>query len=348
MKLANRGVRELESITASYDDYGKPRTWADYKEETERVQQKTAKLSKVALDRGVRQTLMDSTGRPSPEGFRKSAQAFVGPIMLRLKYQGLLRDVLVESPLEQGELPIYDFFNNMDHAFALNDYSGEVQIIRMEAGKLDVPLLRIMQAVTVPRSEVRAFKFDLIERIKQQMMENIMRKEDQRLFAALDLVISNHSRAELGEGYENYPDPEDYTIQNIGPFSPMTFAKAFAAIGRAQLPPESILINMGDYYDVFNWGVNAIGFAAVERLTDTGVMSNFGPGAFRPSPQMPRGKAYVLPPPEYVGWMPIGYGVTVDEVHEPLNDRYGYVASELIGYGVASPFGIVGVNKVAA
>lgn len=347
MKLASRAIEKSMQATAAIED-GRPKSWQDYENEVSATREQTRKMSKAALDRGVQSTLRDASGGVSASGLRKSAQAFVGPIMLRLKYEGVLRDVLLEKPLAQGELPIYDFFNNLGMGWALNDYSGQYQIERMEAGKLDIPLLRIGQAVTVPQAEVRAFSFDLIERIKQQMIENIMRKEDQRLFAAIDLAISDHARYELGPEYVNFPDINDYSQENIGPFSHMTFANAFATISRAQLAPSKILINIGDYYDVFNWGVNTISYAAVERITDTGVMSNYGPAMFRPSVTVKKGVAYVLPEPEYVGYVPIGYGVQVNEVHNPLADQYGYVASELLGYGVASAFGLHRTVKVAA
>lgn len=322
-----------------------PKTWEDYEplfKEAKAMEGKIPEATKTAM---VRAELLGADNTPNPMGFKKVGQQFIGPILVRLKYEGVTRDLLIEKPIPQGQLPVFPVFDNIGYAFVLNDYAGEVQAIRMEAKLFLVPLLRIAHRVIIPKAEVYSMNFDLVERCKQQMLENIMRKEDKRYYAAIDLAIAGYASAILGPEYDNYPNPSEYSINVTGAYTHMSFANAFRVVSQAQLYPSKILINVGDYFDVFNWGVNTLSYAAVERLTDTGVIPNYGPAQFKPSVTVPKGVGYVQPDPEYVGFFPIRWSVQVAEVHSPERGEYGWVMDEGCGFSIMNPRGLVKLTK---
>lgn len=322
-----------------------PKTWRDYEALVKQASQEGRRFSKTARDQIIRNTAIGADGMPSQSGLRKIGQQFIGPILVRLKYQGIVRDVLVEKTIPQGQLPVFPVWDHIGYAFVLNDYSGQVQAIRMEAKLFLVPLVRIGERVIIPKAEVMAMNFDIVERAKQQMLENIMRQEDRRYYFLLDKAIQDYQSTQIGPEYYNYPDPSEYSINVSGDFGPLNFVEAYRVISQAQLAPAKILINVGDYMDVFNWGLNAIGYAAVERLTDTGTMPRWGMAQFKPSVTVPKGVAYVQPDPEFVGFFPVRWSVHVNEQHDPAKGEYGWVMDEGVGFAIMNPRGLVRLQK---
>ncbi len=324
-----------------------PKTWKDYESLVKQAQATSGKFTKEAKDTAIRNTVLGMDGQPSLPGLHKVGQQFIGPILVRLKYEGVTRDLLLEKTIAQGQLPIFPVWDHIGYAFLLNDYSGEVQAVRMEAKLFQVPLVRIAARVIIPKAEVYAMNFDLVERAKQQMLENIMRREDRRYYTLLDLAISGYATEQLGPEYYNYPDPSEYSINVVGDFTHMSFADSFRVISQAQLMPSKILLNVGDYMDIFNWGVNTLSYAAVERLVDTGVLPRYGMADFKPSVTVPKGVSYVQPDPQYVGFFPQRWSVQVQEYHDPAKGEYGWVMDEGVGYAIMNPRGLVRLQKTA-
>jgi len=325
--------------------HGEPKTWRDYEGLVKQAQSQSSRFSKTAKDQMIRNEVLDVNGQPNLSGLRKVGQQFIGPILVRLKYEGVVRDLLIEKTIPQGQLPIFPVWDHIGYAFVLNDYSGEVQAVRMEAKLFPVPLVRIAARVIVPKAEVLAMNFDIVERCKQQMLENIMRREDRRYYALLDQTIADYGATQLGPEFFNYPDPSEYSISVTGAFTHLTFAEAFRVIAQAQLMPSKILLNVGDYMDVFSWGVNDISYAAVERLTDTGVLPRYGMADFKPSVTVEKGIAYVQPDPQFVGFFPQRWSVHVQEYHDPAKGEYGWVMDEGVGYAIMNPRGLVRIQK---
>jgi hypothetical protein len=328
-----------------------PKTWKDYAEQVKTAKASQDRWSKTAKDQMVKSHLVGADGMPNPAGFRKLGQQFVGPILVRLKYEGVTRDLLTERPLAQGALPIFSAWDHIGMAYVLNDYSGEVQVTRMEAKRFMAPLMRIAARVIIPKGEVYAMDFDLVERAKQQMLENIMRREDKRYYATLDSSIDDYIASTLPPEYEDafYPDSTtaNYDIAVAGgKYTHLAYVDAFGTIAQAQLMPSKILINVGDYMDVFQWSLNDIGYAAVERLTETGVLPHYGLADFKPSVTVAPGKSYVQPDPEYVGYFPVRYSVQVQEHHDPSKFEYGWVMDEEVGFVILNARGLIRLRKV--
>lgn len=322
-----------------------PKTWKDYEAVVKKAQSQQGKYSRAQKDDMIKNAVLDTMGDVNLSGLKKVGQQFIGPILVRLKYEGVVRDLLVEKPIPQGQLPIFPIWDHIGSAHVLNDYNGEVQASRMEGKYFQVPQVRIASRVIIPKAEVYSMNFDIVERSKQQMLENIMRREDRRYYTLLDLALSNYTSRLLGPEHYNYPDPDEYSISVNGDFTHMSFADAFRVISQAQLMPSKILLNVGDYMDVFNWGVNTLSYAAVERLTDTGVLPRYGMADFKPSVTVPKGVAYVQPEPQYVGFFPVRWNLQVEEYHDAAKGEYGWVMDEGVGFSILNARGIVRLAK---
>jgi len=76
-------------------------------------------------------------------GLQRLGQSMIGPIQLKLRYQGLLRNVLLEDTLEPGVPIEYDVLDDLGQAYQLHSNEGEVKITPFEGKRVPVALFRI-------------------------------------------------------------------------------------------------------------------------------------------------------------------------------------------------------------
>src|ERR1700689_4738696 len=74
---------------------------------------------------------------------RRIGQGMIGPIQIRLRYEGIVRNVLVEDTLERGPLMTYDILDDMGMAYVLNSTNAEVKITPFEGRQAFPQLFRI-------------------------------------------------------------------------------------------------------------------------------------------------------------------------------------------------------------
>jgi hypothetical protein len=74
---------------------------------------------------------------------RRLGQGMIGPIQLKLRYQGMLRNVLLEDPLTPGIPVEYDILDELGQAYILHGNEGEVKVTPFEGKKAPVRLFRI-------------------------------------------------------------------------------------------------------------------------------------------------------------------------------------------------------------
>ena len=64
-------------------------------------------------------------------GSVKLGEAMVGPISIRINYEGIARQALVEDLVPQGEIRQYPVLSDLPVAYALNSNDGQVRISRV-------------------------------------------------------------------------------------------------------------------------------------------------------------------------------------------------------------------------
>src|SRR6478735_638597 len=82
--------------------------------------------------------LSDSTG-----GIKRLGQSMIGPIQLKLRYQGLVRNVLKEDALEPGVPVNYDVLDDLGQGYQLHSNEGQVKITPFEGKRVTLELFRI-------------------------------------------------------------------------------------------------------------------------------------------------------------------------------------------------------------
>ena len=71
-------------------------------------------------------------------GIRRLGVGMIGPIQLKLRYQGIVRNVLVEDPVTPGTPVEYDVWDDLGQAYILNGTEGEVRVTPFEGKRVPI------------------------------------------------------------------------------------------------------------------------------------------------------------------------------------------------------------------
>jgi len=314
----------------------RPKTARQYESEQKNIIKESASISDQDKMRAFASTVFDRTGQINMQGWRKVGQVFVGPILIRLKYEGVVRDLLVERPLAQGVAPIFPVKKDIGIAYIVQGNMGEVRIHRVEAVRIFVPLFRVASRPMVSKEDVYGMDFDLIASVKDDAVQQIREEEDKKYFGLLDTAISDY---ETSTG-------DSHTINNVGGWVPQSYHTAAKKVADRRLKAARILTSAGEYYDFFDWGTDQLGWKARDVITDTGTFARYGDMIIKPTIAVTNGKSYVQPEEQFVGFMPVRWSLDSVPVDEPENGLLGFVYDELIGMLIANANGLIKIVKV--
>lgn len=317
-----------------------PKIAKDYMPQYEIVKKRVeaGQITREDQIRTFASTVLDRSGESiSMEGWKKVGQQFVGPIMIRLKYEGVVRDMLLERPLAQGVVPVYPVKRDIGVAYSVHGQMGEVRIHRVEAPRIYVHLFRIASRPMVSKADVYAFDFDLIASIKEDATNMVREEEDGKYLGLLNASI-NAFQTRTGISH---------TIQVVGGnWVPSALHTGARLIANERLKGTRIIMSAGEYYDLFNWGTDQIGWKMRDQITDSGMFARYGDLDIKPTIACPAGTAYVQPDPEYVGFMPVRWSLESTPQDEPENALLGFVFDELIGMTIVNDKGLVALTKI--
>ena len=71
-------------------------------------------------------------------GIRRLGVGMVGPIQLKLRYQGIIRNVLIEDPITPGTPVEYDVWDDLGQAYIMSGTEGEVRVTPFEGKRVPV------------------------------------------------------------------------------------------------------------------------------------------------------------------------------------------------------------------
>ncbi|MDG7041789.1 MAG: hypothetical protein JRN22_01915 [Nitrososphaerota archaeon] len=315
-----------------------PRTASDYETDVKRRQKVGSHISKEAKMQAFANNILSPGGGIKMEGWRKLGQQFVGPILLRLKYEGIARDVILERPLPQGKAPLFPVKTDIGKAYVLQGNMGELRIHRVEGKLVQVPLFRVGSRPMVPKSDVMRMDFDLIGMVKEDATLQILEEEDKRLLTLLSNAVTNWSTLNSNStAHQINQVGTTYWVQS-------TFHSAFTQIARKRLKPATLLLEAGDYYSFFEWGVDKIGWKAKEELVSNGVLASYGDVNIKTCVNVPAGQGYAMPEAKYVGFMPISWSLDSTPLDHPEDAELGFVFDEEVGMLVANVQGAISMN----
>lgn len=280
-------------------------------------------------------------------GANKVAAAFVGPIIIRLAYQGITRSILLEDYVESGVTREYDVLDDWGKAYKLHSMEGQVKIERFEGKRVLPDYYRIASEWEVKRADLEFLNASTIDFAEEQTAQRIMEREDSDLLSLLDAAIADWTTLHTGADSDGEATANPNTITNADTsFTLDSFLDASARIATQRLNGTRLVMNPADVYDMYKWEVKDVGLEFKEQFFAGNKLATFGDFTIVTSVIVPRKTIYVLPDPEYVGVLSVRYGL------EAADDPTGVsqfvirkVYNELIGMLILNSAGLTKITK---
>jgi len=296
-------------------------------------EQKTAKI----------QQIMDADTDPSKRGaFRRIGQGMIGPIQIKLKYEGIGRNILIEDPLERGYPVPYEVLDDLGQAYVLNQTDAEVKTTPFEGKWVPPTLFRIASFPYIRKEEQYWLRANIVEHAQEMTREAIQKQEDGRLLTLLAAAITDYA---TNQDHVITPDH----IVEIGAGSPLDFVDLLDAVSRVELHElkvSRVLLNPVDKRDILTWPLEFTGPTFKEKVVQGDNIDQFGEFTFQTSIMVPQGTIFLVPEPNFLGVMPIMYSLDVEENNQIEQFRRGWVFDELIGMLVLNPRGLAAIKKL--
>lgn len=242
-------------------------------------------------------------------GSAKVAEAMVGPISIRLNYEGIARQALVEDmPDAKAGVPAYDVLNDLPVAYHLNSNDGQVRISRVEGKRVIPKYGRIAAEWEIQRTDIEFMKANIVEYANNMTTQQIMKAEDEMLYNGFDLLIDDWQKAN-GKKTDNVIQltSNKLTLDDL--------VDAEAQIASQQLEAKCIIANPADVMDIKRWDALTTGMAFKEDYFAGYPVLTFGTWNILRSVTVPRGTVYVTAAPDFVGVFSTIYGLeSTDDV----------------------------------
>jgi hypothetical protein len=297
---------------------------------------------------------------------RRIGQGMIGPIQIRLRYEGIVRNVLVEDTLERGPLMPYDILDDLGRAYVLNSTDSEVKITPFEGKQAFPQLFRVASFPRIRKEDLYFLRVNAVEYAQDETRQAIQKQEDARLVLLLEQAIVGLGAA-LSGTTTGYPlpglaptgglptgiaagptaTPNEHTVL-LGagnPLEPGDFYNAVTQIEINQLEARRVLAHPADIRDLYNWDLNVTGFRFKDEVFAGGRITSFGEFQIQRSIIVPQGEIFLLAEPEFIGVMPVMYSLDVEENHQVEQFYKGWVMDELIGMLILNPRGISRILK---
>lgn len=281
-------------------------------------------------------------------------QGMIGPIQIRLRYEGIVRNVLVEDTLERGPLMPYDILDDLGRAYVLNSTDSEVKITPFEGKQAFPTLFRIASFPRVRKEDLYYLRVNAVEYAQDETRQAIQKQEDARLVLLLEESIKNLGTARddgvIGTGRTGGQkigaDEEQTVLVGAGnSLEPADFYNAVTQVELNQLEAKRVLAHPADIRDLYNWDLNVTGFRFKDEVFSGGKITSFGEFQIQKSIIIPQGETFLAAEPEFVGVFPVMYSLDVEENHQVEQFYKGWVMDELIGMLVLNARGLSRILK---
>lgn len=319
---------------------------------SEEYEQRLASMPK--LSRAQKQAHLDKLMN-APDGFQRVGQGMIGPIQIRLRYEGLVRNVLVEDPLDRGPIMPYDVLDELGMAYILHSTDSEVKVQVFEGRQAPVSLFRIAAFPKVRKEDLHYLRVNIVEYAQDESRQSILKQEDYRLVALLEEAIENWGAAGIAPvggimtgisaGPAGNANEKTVITGSGNPLELQDLYSAAAMIEVEQNEGTTVLAHGQDVRDIYTWDLNQLGWEMKNELMKGKKVTQVGEFTFRKSNMIPQGELFLTADPQSVGVMPVMYSLDVEENHRVEQFHKGWVMDEMIGMGVLNARGLARIVK---
>src|SRR3954468_20931765 len=152
-------------------------------------EQKLANLPKLSKSQKVAR--LEAILADKHNAMQRIGQGMIGPIQIRLRYEGVVRNVLVEDTLERGPLMPYDILDDLGQAYVLNSTDSEVKITPFEGKQATPQLIRIASFPRIRKEDLYYLRVNAVEYAQDETRQAIQKQEDARLILLLEQAVVN-------------------------------------------------------------------------------------------------------------------------------------------------------------
>lgn len=322
------------------------------------------KLTKQAKAKRLEAILADTKNAMTRIG-----QGMIGPIQIRLRYEGIVRNVLVEDTLERGPLMPYDILDDMGRAYVLNSTDSEVKITPFEGKQAFPQLFRIASFPRIRKEDLYYLRVNAVEYAQDETRQAIQKQEDARLIILLENAITDLGAVRgnvagrsdtigagqtggiatgIAAGPSGAVNEQTVLVGAGNSLEPGDFYNAVTQIEINQLEASRILAHPADIRDLYTWDINVTGFRFKDEVFAGGKVTSFGEFQIQKSIIVPQGEIFLTADPEFVGVMPVMYSLDVEENHQVEQFYKGWVMDELIGMLVLNGRGLARILKAGS
>ena len=296
--------------------------------------------SKSALTHDAKVRKMALILQDQVDGIRRLGVGMIGPIQLKLRYQGIVRNVLVEDPVTPGTPVEYDVWDDLGQAYIMSGTEGEVRVTPFEGKRVPVRFFRIASQPAIRKEDLLYLRINAVEQAQDETKQAILKQEDARLLVLLQAAVTSYAtRAD----HDVTPDHD--VTEATAAFTPASFYEAVKTTDMHEIESSRILINPMDYRDLYQWGIDDTGWAFKDRVVAGEKITSFGEFQIQRSLMVPQGKMFLLPNPDFLGVFPVLYSLDVEENHNVPAFWKGWVFDEMVSMAILNPRGIATVTK---
>ena len=292
----------------------------------------------TAKEQTQRLSLILNSGTQA-EAMKRLGQSMIGPIQLKLRYQGLVRNVLMEVAMQPGEPLMFDVLDDTGQAYVLNATSGEVKITPFEGKRVQLIADRIAAFPQIEKSELYYLRANIVEHAQDESRQAIQKQEDSRLLALIEAAVQGYAANNpLAAGGNT-------SIINVtGKLTPGALYDAIANVEERELTATRLLMNPRTFRDMYGWTVEQTGWTFKDNLVAGEKITSFGEFQIQTSIMIPKNTVYLTPDPEYLGVMPVLYSLDVVENPKPEAFELGWVMDEMIAMAILNARGLVKIT----
>lgn len=293
----------------------------------------------------------------SGNAMQRLGQGMIGPIQIRLRYEGMVRNVLLEDTLERGPLMPYDILDDLGKAYILNSTDSEVKIQVFEGKQAFPNLFRVASFPRIRKEDLYYLRVNAVEYAQDESRQAIQKQEDFKLITLLESAITDFGTAGqsptggIATGISAPPAGGGAAEKTVmvgasNPLEPVDFYSAVSMIEIEQLEASRVLIHPQDVRDLYTWDINVTGWAFKDKVFAGEKITSFGEFEIQKSVMVPQGEVFLSADPEFVGVFPVMYSLDVEENHRVEQFYKGWVMDELVGMLILNARGLARIVKV--
>lgn len=265
----------------------------------------------------------------SRQGRQRIAASVQEPLRKLRDYVSIGRKAFMVDELPDGALPIYDKDINTP-AYIVAEQGDSIQQV-VTGERIIVPLFELASNPTIPFTQVKERRFDIVKRIKQKAQDELFRKEDNYLFNLMAVTAANNT------------DNAQITVSEAN-FGMDDMADIFAKVEKWGLRVDKIFMNPQRFKVFRTMGRDYMDAEIQSSMLKTGFMGTLWGAEIFMSMEVPADTIIVCGEPDYFGVIPVRMDLTVIPADLPASRQYGWSIFENIGAAQTNTYSIASIK----